>query len=144
MGSESMLSDRQYMNGRTKVIMRLNFHVLTCLYMYILFAEAQRRAGALLHMEWPQAKIKRVSESINVSCMSSEDEVDGEPTIFAIKKYTWHSDLWRQTLQEIDGKVVQLQSDKSAQRMLKRIEGQSSDRKPKLSEDQQWMCKQIQ
>lgn len=103
--------------------------------------EAKARAGILHLMDWPREKIIRVSECMKVGCMSSEEDDENEPTVLKVKQYTCHSDLWRECLREVDQKVAEKTPLRAKRRILKRVPGRVSDKKPILTEDQQWMCR---
>lgn len=91
---------------------------------------------------WDEEKKRRVRDAMDITYMSSEEEVNSdEDSFFTVKPLPWRSEEFSGIIAELDSKFEKTQSSRSRRQKIKRVKGNNPSERPKptLRDGHEWV-----
>lgn len=91
---------------------------------------------------WDEEKKRRVRDAMDITYMSSEEEVNSdEDSFFTVKPLPWRSEEFSRIIAELDSKFEKTQSSRSRRQKIKRVKGNNPSERPKptLRDGHEWV-----
>ncbi|XP_062616427.1 uncharacterized protein LOC134278119 [Saccostrea cucullata] len=92
---------------------------------------------------WDEVRKRKITEALELSYMSSEEEVvSDDEQIFIVKPLPWRSEEYNKYMEDLDSKYERNQSSRSKRQMIKRVKGDIPSIRPKpthVKEGHEWV-----